>query len=59
MTIGIAGGGAFGTALGVAMARDGHNVQLWARDAAAVAQMQSGRESARLPGVTLLANITI
>ena len=59
MTIGIAGGGAFGTALGVALARDGHNVQLWARDAAAVAQMQSGRESARLPGVTLLDNITI
>lgn len=59
MTIGIAGGGAFGTALGVALARNGHNVQLWARDAAAVAQMQSGRENARLPGVTLLDNISI
>lgn len=59
MTIGIAGGGAFGTALGVALARDGHHVQLWARDAAAVAQMQADRANARLPGVTLPDKITI
>jgi glycerol-3-phosphate dehydrogenase (NAD(P)+) len=59
MTIGIAGGGAFGTALGVALARDGRDVLLWARDAAAVAQMQDGRKNARLPGVTLPDNIAI
>ncbi|ARU02758.1 NAD(P)H-dependent glycerol-3-phosphate dehydrogenase [Yoonia vestfoldensis] len=59
MTIGIAGAGAFGTALGVALARDGRAVQLWARDAAAVAQMQASRENPRLPGVTLPDTITL
>ena len=59
MTIGIAGGGAFGTALGVALARDGRDVQVWARDAAAVAQMQADRANARLPGVILPDEITI
>jgi len=59
MSIGIAGAGAFGSALGVALARDGRDVQLWARDAAAVAQMQAGRANARLPGVTLPDEITI
>lgn len=53
MTIGIAGAGAFGTALAVALARDGRDVQLWARDAAAVALMQDSRKNARLPGVIL------
>ena len=59
MTIGIAGAGAFGTALAVALARDGRDVQLWARDDATATQMQSNRENARLPHVTLPNNITI
>ncbi|MEM8539133.1 MAG: 2-dehydropantoate 2-reductase N-terminal domain-containing protein, partial [Pseudomonadota bacterium] len=53
MKIGIAGGGAFGTALGVALALDGHDISLWARNADVVAQMQNTRTNARLPGVML------
>ena len=57
MKIGIAGGGAFGTALGVALALDGNDIQLWARNADAVATMQNDRTNAKLPGVTLPENI--
>lgn len=49
MTISVLGAGAFGTALAVALARDGRNVTLWARNPR---DMPSSREnSARLPGV--------
>jgi glycerol-3-phosphate dehydrogenase (NAD(P)+) len=51
--IGIVGAGAFGTALGVALAREGREVTLWARDAAQVAMMQSSRQSPHLAGATL------
>ena len=57
MKIGIAGGGAFGTALGVALALDGNEIQLWARDANAVATMQTTRENPKLPGVALPKNM--
>lgn len=53
MKIGIAGGGAFGTALGVALALDGNDIQLWARNANAVATMQNERTNAKLPDVSL------
>ncbi|MBQ2261548.1 MAG: NAD(P)-dependent glycerol-3-phosphate dehydrogenase [Loktanella sp.] len=59
MKVGIIGGGAFGTALGVALAMDGRHVVLWARDPAAVAQMQEKRTNPRLPGVTLPEKITV
>jgi glycerol-3-phosphate dehydrogenase (NAD(P)+) len=59
MKIGIAGGGAFGTALGVAMALDGTQVQLWARDAVAVAHMQQSRTNPKLPDVALPHNLHI
>jgi glycerol-3-phosphate dehydrogenase (NAD(P)+) len=59
MKIGIAGGGAFGTALAVALAREGRTIQLWARDPAVVAQMQDRRENPRLQGVNLPKEITI
>jgi glycerol-3-phosphate dehydrogenase (NAD(P)+) len=50
--IGVLGAGAFGTALAVALAREGRSVALWARDVARVADMAREREnSARLPGV--------
>lgn len=50
--IGVLGAGAFGTALAVALAREGRAVALWARDGAQVADMAREREnSARLPGV--------
>ena len=59
MKIGIAGGGAFGTALAVALALDGNDIQLWARSAAAVTEMQKTRSNPKLPGVNLSQNINI
>ncbi|MFA8440746.1 NAD(P)H-dependent glycerol-3-phosphate dehydrogenase [Yoonia sp.] len=59
MKIGIAGGGAFGTALGVALALGGSDIQLWARDPAAVLEMQTTRSNPKLAGVTLPGKIAI
>ncbi len=51
MSIAVLGAGAFGTALAVALARDGREVTLWARDPR---DMQAERENAaRLPGIRL------
>lgn len=58
MKIGIAGGGAFGTALGVALALDGNDIQLWARSAEAISTMQNARTNAKLPSVPLPQNIS-
>ncbi len=58
MKIAIAGGGAFGTALAVALALDGKPVTLWARDSAAVKTMNDTRQNPRLSGVTLPNQIT-
>lgn len=58
--IGIAGAGAFGTALAVAFAKGGREVRLWARDADQVRQMrETGRNEAALPGVTLPENVSV
>lgn len=46
MNISILGAGAWGTALGIALA-ERHPVLLWGRDPAAIAAMQSARENAR------------
>lgn len=51
--IGVAGAGAFGTALALAAARAGRRVLLWARDAETVASLREKREAPRLPGVKL------
>ncbi|EBA14221.1 NAD(P)H-dependent glycerol-3-phosphate dehydrogenase [Roseobacter sp. CCS2] len=59
MKIGIAGGGAFGTALAVALALDGNDIHLWSRSADAVSAMQNTRSNPKLPGVELPQNITI
>ncbi|MEO1640334.1 MAG: NAD(P)H-dependent glycerol-3-phosphate dehydrogenase [Pseudomonadota bacterium] len=58
MKIGVAGGGAFGTALAVALALDGNDIALWARNADAVSQMRDQRKNDRLPGVALPDAIT-
>lgn len=56
--IDIAGAGAFGTALAIALAREGHDIRLWARHGAA--QMQARREnSARLPDIALPARVSV
>ncbi len=53
-TIGVLGSGSWGTALAVHLARTGHDVRLWARDAALAEQMAVTRvNAAYLPGIEL------
>ena len=55
--IAIAGAGAFGTALAVALGREGRAVTLWARD---LGEMAERRRNARyLPGVDLPETVTV
>ncbi|KRA00154.1 glycerol-3-phosphate dehydrogenase [Mesorhizobium sp. Root157] len=49
----VLGGGAWGTALGLAMLRAGHSVRLWARDAQMVASIGRGENPRYLPGIAL------
>ena len=52
--IAVLGAGAFGTALAVALAKEGKTVTLWARDPAVTDAMQKTRKSGpRLPGIDL------
>jgi glycerol-3-phosphate dehydrogenase (NAD(P)+) len=58
--IGIAGAGAFGTAMAVALARGGRTVRLWARDPVTVQTLrQTRRNDAALPGVSLPDAVTL
>ena len=59
MKVGIAGAGAFGTALAVALALDGDDVLLWARNEQSASTMDNLRESPRLPGVALPSGVKI
>ncbi len=53
-TIGVLGSGSWGTALAVHLARTGHDVRLWARDATLATQMATTRANATyLPGIEL------
>jgi glycerol-3-phosphate dehydrogenase (NAD(P)+) len=52
--IAVIGAGAWGTALSVHAARQGHRVALWARDPARI-----GTEAPRLPGVALPAGVRV
>lgn len=52
-TVGVIGGGAWGTALALTAARAGREVRLWARDPATVSDIRSRRQNQRyLPGIT-------
>jgi glycerol-3-phosphate dehydrogenase (NAD(P)+) len=51
--IDVMGAGAFGSALAIALSRDGSDVTLWARSSEQVAALRETREVARLPGVIL------
>ncbi len=53
MTIAVAGGGAFGTAMAAALAMNGREITLWARDAAVVEQIANERFSPKLAGIKL------
>lgn len=56
--IAVLGGGAWGTALAVHLARLGRDVTLWARDAALAGEMAAARENrAYLPGIELPATL--
>lgn len=58
--IGIVGAGAFGTALAVALGREGREVRLWARGAKHIAEIaRSGANEARLPGVSLPKTVSV
>lgn len=48
----VLGGGAWGTALALAMLRAGHAVSLWARDADSVAAIAAGQNPRYLPNIT-------
>lgn len=57
--IGIAGAGAFGAALAIALAKQGQTVRLWARDRAAADMMAKTRHVQRLPGATLPDTVSV
>lgn len=60
MKIQVLGAGAWGTALAIQAARSGHEVLLWARDAAAAERMARERcNAAYLPGVTWPEGLTV
>ena len=54
MKVAVLGGGAFGTALALALSRDGTDVALWSRDGEDAAKMRADRMTGRrLPGLPL------
>ena len=60
MKVAVMGAGAFGTALAIALARDGAPVRLWARDAGQAAMIRKARENARyLPSCRLPDSVTV
>jgi len=60
MSVTVLGAGAFGTALAVALARDGRPVALWARDPAHAAEIaRDRRNDRRLPGIDLPETVSV
>ena len=58
-TVGIIGGGAWGTALGCALARGGHTVQVWAMEPDVTESINKEHENKRyLPGYKLFPTLT-
>jgi len=55
--VAVLGGGAWGTALAMQMRRAGHDVSLWARDAAVVEAIRQGGNPRYLPGIAIDAGI--
>ncbi len=56
--VAVIGAGAFGTALAAVEAREGRRVTLYARNAAAAAEMAETLQNPRLPGIDLPAGVT-
>ncbi len=60
VSVAVLGAGSWGTALAIQLARLGHSVRLWARDARQAESMQSARINERyLPGIELADNIAV
>lgn len=60
MTVSVLGAGAFGTALAVALSREGRVVTLWARDVDHVAELAATRRNdRRLPGIALPETVSV
>jgi len=57
--IGVVGAGAFGTALAIALGRQGREVRLWARDPRDVSELRQSRASRRLGGAMLPENVSV
>lgn len=58
MQVAVLGAGSWGTALAALMARHGHHVTLWGRNAGIVSAVEGGGENPRyLPGIALPANL--
>ena len=58
-TVGVIGGGAWGTGIAQALARGGHKVEIWALEEDVVASINNEHENKRfLPGFKLNENIT-
>lgn len=55
--VAVLGGGAWGTALAMQMARAGHHTRLWARDAESVAAIGRGENPRYLPGIRIAESI--
>src|SRR5690606_10438933 len=51
--VAVLGGGAWGTALALAMLRAGHEVSLWARDGETVEAISRGENPRYLPGIPI------
>lgn len=57
--IGVVGAGAWGTALGVLLARKGHDVTLWSHDPDVAAQVTREGRSSYLPDVAIPSGLTV
>lgn len=59
MKAAVIGSGAWGTALAVALAKNGHQVVIWTFEKALIPQIQEQKENPRLPGVILPENVSV
>ena len=53
MNAAVIGSGSWGTALAIALCRNGHNTVLWSHNAAKAAQLAKSRENSLLPGISI------
>ncbi len=60
LSFAVLGAGSYGTALAVLLARNGHTVRLWARNAEHVAEMQQAKQNTKyLPDVAFPDNLSV